>query len=112
GAFIGDTKMKVSFQRDENMTGIRTTITSFTIQDVDGLIYRFKEHGSMEVLEENYCGADLKEKLKQPKFDAGNVYHQRGFENPLFIKPWVVNSWYLSEIEDAFTHAKITFSYD
>ncbi|WP_133055362.1 DUF5977 domain-containing protein, partial [Niastella koreensis] len=112
GAFLGDTKMKVSFQRDENMAGIRTTITSFTIQDVDGLIYRFKEHGSMEVLEENYTGADLKEKLKQPKFDAGNVYHQRGFENASFVKPWVINSWYLSEIEDAFTHAKITFSYD
>ena len=112
GAFLGDTKMKVSFQRDENMANIRTTITSFTIQDVDGLIYRFKEHGSMEVLEENYTGADLKEKLKQPKFDANNVYHQRGFENASFVKPWVINSWYLSEIEDAFTHAKITFSYD
>ncbi|HEX6429418.1 MAG TPA: DUF5977 domain-containing protein, partial [Niastella sp.] len=121
GAFLGDSKMKVSFQRDENMTtlGIRTTITSFTIQDVDGLIYRFKKHGLMKVLEENYCDADLKEKHTQPKFDNGNVYHQKGFENASFVHPWVINSWYLSEIEDPFTRAsdgvnqaKITFGYD
>ncbi len=81
GAFLGDSKMKVSFQRDENIANTRTTITSFTIQDVDGLIYRFKDHGSMKVLEENYCDPDVKGKLTQPKFEGGNVYHQAGFEN-------------------------------
>ncbi len=56
GTMIGDSKIKITFQTDDNLTqqGIRTTITSFTIQDVDGLLYRFKDHGTAQVLESGF----------------------------------------------------------
>ncbi|MBO9200791.1 MULTISPECIES: DUF5977 domain-containing protein [Niastella] len=111
-SMIGDSKMKITFQTDENLQDIRTTITSFTIQDVDGLIYRFKDHGMAKVLESNFTDKNLVTPQTQPEFKSGGVYHQKGFENNKYVKPWVIGSWYLSEIEDPFTHRKITFSYN
>src|SRR5882724_6698287 len=51
GVPLGDTKLKITFQRDPTMTsqGIRTTITSFTITDVDGFIYKFARHGLTKI---------------------------------------------------------------
>jgi hypothetical protein len=110
---LGDTKMKISFQRDANLgaQGIRTRITSFTIRDVDGLIYKFTKHGTTKVLEFNYCDPELKQAHTQPKFSGGGVYHQAGFENASYVQPKIIGSWYLTEIEDGLTHRKITFNY-
>ncbi len=71
GFTIGDSKLKISFQRNEalatnNSSGIRTVITSFTIQDVDGLIYKFAKHGLTKVLRTEYCDASLNYKQTQP----------------------------------------------
>jgi hypothetical protein len=116
GIPIGDTKMKITFQLNESLPnnthlGIRTTITSFAIQDVDGLIYRFITKGITKVLENNYCDVNLVQRTTQPKFKRNRVYHQAGFENPDFMNSYMIGSWYLDEIEDPFTHTKITFSY-
>jgi hypothetical protein len=58
GILLGDSKVKISFERAD-MPGIRTTIRAFTIQDENGLIYRFKNYyGMTKVL--NYNNLILK----------------------------------------------------
>jgi hypothetical protein len=116
GVSLGDTKMKISFVRDPSLItmtnqGIRTTIKSFTIQDIDGLIYRFNQLSTTKVLQSNYCDAGLTQARTQPKFDGGGVYHQAGFDNAQYLNPYTIGSWYLSEVEDPLTHRKITFNY-
>jgi hypothetical protein len=123
GLSLGDTKMKISFQKDESMitntiTGKRTTITSFTIQDVDGLIYKFAQHATTKVLESAFCFASADYPIHQPKMQANNTYYQFGFDNTAdpdpnkrYVNPYVIGSWYLTEIEDALTHRKINLSY-
>jgi YD repeat-containing protein len=113
GVFLGDTKMQVSFDlADLTPYGIRTTIKAFTITDVDGLIYRFENYGTMKVLEENYCDANLVQARTQPKLDVGKSYHQAGFENATYKNPLVINSWYLTKITDPFTGRIISFTYN
>jgi len=110
---LGDTKMKITFQQDAGLIsqGIRTRITSFTIQDVDGLIYKFTKHSLTKILKSEYCDAQLNQYQRQPKFENGKIYHQAGFDNGQVINPWVIGGWYLTEIEDALTHRKIFFNY-
>lgn len=115
GIPVGDTKMKISFTEDipgMAALGIRTTISSFTIIDVDGLIYKFSEISRSKVLEMNYCNRTLQQKQTQPKFKENEVYNEAGFDNPNFVRPWVVTGWYLKEIEDPLTHRTIKFYYD
>jgi hypothetical protein len=118
---IGDSKLIMTFQVDDNYLSnknIRTTIKSFTIQDENGLIYRFNDgskdlYSTVKVLKNNYCDENLVESKTQPVFENDAVYHEGAFEdNTNIIKPYVINSWYLAEIEDAFTHRKIIFSYE
>lgn len=113
GIFIGDTKMKVTFQQDAGLQsqGIRTKITSFTIQDINGLLYKFTRHGLTKVLESAYCHGDLSIRLDQPGFKPDHVYHQAGFENASYVNPYVISSWYLVEVEDPLTHRKIFLNY-
>jgi len=110
---LGDTKMTITFlEADLSSQNIRTKITSFTIQDVDGLIYKFSVHGLTKVLESNYCDASLNYLLTQPKLQGSDrPFHQMGFENSAFVKPWVISSWYLEEIKDPFTNRIVTFTY-
>ncbi|MEO6549859.1 MAG: DUF5977 domain-containing protein [Ferruginibacter sp.] len=110
---LGDTKMKITYQQDASMVnqGIRTKITSFTIQDIDGLLYKFTLHGLSKVLQFNYCDGNLNQSWSQPNFKSDKVYHQAGFDNGQFVNPWVIGSWSLSEIEDPLTHRKIILSY-
>lgn len=117
---LGDSKLKMTFQTDENYLAnknIRTTIKSFTIQDENGLIYRFNDgnkdyYGTAKVLKSNYCDRNLVQSLNQPTFDNGGVYNEGVFDDNTLVKPFVINSWYLAEIEDVLTHRKIIFNYD
>lgn len=116
GVPIGDTKLKITFQRDPTMVtntnqGIRTTITSFTIQDVDGLIYKFKQHGLTKVLHAGYCDESLTHELNQPKFKQSERYLQTGFDNGQLINPYIISDWYLSEVDDPLTQRMIIFKY-
>lgn len=112
GIPLGDTKMRITFQRDNNLLnqGIRTNITSFIITDVDGLIYKFTKQGLTKVLQTSFCDPSFAYPKTQPNFKDNNVYYQSVFDNVTF-RPWVINNWYLSEIEDGLTHRKIYFNY-
>lgn len=116
GVFLGDSKMKVTFVTQNNMSyagdgkGIRTTITSFNIQDENGLIYKFTKHELTKVLKTNYCDKNLNI-IKQPKFKNNRVYHEVSVDDNSIVNPYIINGWYLTEIEDALTNRKINFNY-
>jgi YD repeat-containing protein len=112
GEFLGDNKMKVWFERNENNAaqGIRTTIIAFYIQDENGLTYKFANYERTKVMKVHYTDAKGTEKYTQPEFKGGNVYYESSYDEVTF-RPYTINSWYLTEIEDALTHRKITFNY-
>lgn len=109
---LGDSKIKIKFQKtDLRPQNIRTTITSFTIQDVDGLIYKFSAKGLMKVLKTSYCDASLNYIQTQPKFKNKRTYHETDFEDPTIPYYWKVSSWHLTEIKDPLTNRIVTFGY-
>lgn len=110
---LGDTKMKITFLQDNSMinSGIRTNITSFQVQDEDGLIYKFTVQGLTKILQFNYCDKNLNQSWTQPNFKTNRVYYQSGFDNGAFANPWVIDSWYLYEILDPLTNRKIDVRY-
>ncbi len=112
GMFLGDTRMKVWFTRDESMIsqGIRTTINAFYIQDENGLIYKFRNCQTTTVSKVKYCDANLTASQTQPDMGGKNVYHEKNVYGEL-ADPYIINGWYLSEIEDVLTHRIITFGY-
>lgn len=115
GVSIGDSKIKIAFQTnvsvaDGSSEGIRTSIVSFSIQDVDGLIYKFTKCGFAKVMRLAYSDENLVESQRQPTFKDNRVYDQAVF-NDVRVNPWMVNSWSLTEVEDALTHAKVLFNY-
>ncbi len=123
GRMLGDSRMIIKFQKDLTMInqGIRTTITSFTIQDVDGLIYKFALHGLTKVLKVGFTDKDNNHgPFSQPNFANGGVYYQTGFDlgpssapwaNKDMANPYIIDRWYLSEIDDPLTNQKIVFKY-
>lgn len=114
GLVLGDSKVKIKFQRDPSLPslGIRTRIGSFTIQDVDGLIYKFSAIGRSQLLETKYCDKYGTYQLTQPKFERGKVYYQKDFDFNSIPSPHIINSWYLTEIKDPLTGRAVTFGYD
>jgi YD repeat-containing protein len=109
---LGDTKMKITFQKDDNLIalGIRTNITSFTIQDVDGLIYKFSKHGLTKVLQMSYTDEYFNYRQSAPKFKNDRVYFQSAFDD-VTVNPWVISGWYLTEIKDPLTLRTVVFNY-
>ena len=105
-------RMKITFTTDENNSAnqIRTTIVAFNILD-EGIIYKFTKFSKTKLLKSSFCSSDLINKLTQPKFEDNKVYHESLFEDAQIINPYVINEWVLEEIEDAFTHRKINFTY-
>jgi len=112
--FLGDTKMKVWYTKNETQAASlqsRTTITAFYIQDENGLIYKFSQLELTKVLRTEYCNPDLTNRHKAPLFKSGRTYHEKGFDDNTTVNPYVINGWHLTEIEDVMTHRKITFTY-
>lgn len=116
GIPLGDTKMKISFQHDVTLRDqrqIRTTITSFTVQDVDGLIYKFTRHGLTKVLQAGFCDVNGVQLETQPNIENAKTYQQTAIDNNKLVNPWIISSWYLTEISDPLlTQRKITFTYE
>lgn len=118
GRLLGDSRVKISFIHNDALystmqidNGVRTSITEFDIQDENGLIYKFSTVEKTKVLRTGYSNAQLQEERKQPNFKHGNVYHEAAFDKHDLYNPYVINSWYLTEIEDALTHRRIIFNY-
>jgi|GEM_PF-594772 len=124
GVLLADSKLKITFQRDNTMaasSGIRTTITSFMITDVDGLIYKFSNHGLTRILKQIFSNSDGSKQAGQPNIGNGGIYFQSAFDlgptaapwrNQYMANPYIINNWYLSEVDDPLTGRKITFSYN
>ena len=110
GVSLGDSKIKITFGTVDNMSGIRTTISSFTIQDENGLKYKFGKHQLTKVLKISYCDKDLN-KISQPKFKNNRVYYETSYEDAEISNPHIINGWYLTEIEDPLTLRKISLHY-
>ncbi|MDX2048315.1 MAG: DUF5977 domain-containing protein [Chitinophagaceae bacterium] len=122
GVSLGDNTLKIWFSRNESTMaayGCRTTISEFNIQDENGLIYKFNLIEKTKILKFGYCDSRFTTIRTQPKFEGGKVYYEAGFDpdylsNPYFdqvVNPYIVNSWYLSEILDPLTQRKINFNY-
>jgi hypothetical protein len=117
GIALNDERIKITFQYNTSLNylgqSIRTTIQSFTIQDVDGLKYKFATLGIGKVLKTKYSDRNFAVVNEQPKFKNEKVYYQTSFHDPNqpSHKPWIVNNWYLTEIEDPLTLRKIIFNY-
>jgi len=114
-ASLGESKLIMTFTTDPTLHSsyhIRTTITGFTIQDENGLIYKFTTWGKAKILKNSFCDANATDQLTQPDLQGGNVYHQAGFDDNTIEDNYIINSWYLTEIEDALTHRKIEFTYN
>ncbi|MBC7687811.1 MAG: hypothetical protein H7211_06485 [Aquabacterium sp.] len=116
GLLTEDSKLKVSFTRNEAManntiTGIRTTISAFTITDENGLIYKFDKYELTKVLSTRYCDISASYVDNQPTFGSNNVYYESGFDLPV-INPYVITTWYLSQITDGLTGRTVTFNYN
>ncbi len=115
GVLLGDSKIRISFTKDPNMTyarkRIRTSITSFSITDENGLIYKFTEHALTKILKSGYCDANKTALLKQPKFKKGKVYYETSLDNDEIVDPYIINGWYLTEIQDGLTNRSITINY-
>lgn len=115
---LSDNHMKIWFTKNEAMatnqvnSGIRTTINAFFIQDENGLIYKFTKFTTTKILTTAYCDENLTEALTAPHFKNGEIYFENSFDKGDLVNPYTINNWYLSEIEDALTHRKITFSYN
>lgn len=118
GIFLSDNHMKVWFTRDETMatnqvnSGIRTSINAFYIQDENGLIYKFAQYTTTKVLKTGYCDANKTEAQTAPHFRNGEIYFQSSFDKGDLINPYVINNWYLTEIDDALTGRAIKFTYN
>lgn len=113
GVWLEDSRMKVWFIRDEGLVsqGIRTTITTFYVQDVDGVRYKFSQHEKTKTLRTRYCKEDLTTPITQPAFKGNRVYHETSFDNQGVVNPYVITAWHLSEVEDMLTGRKIVFDY-
>ena len=116
GFVLGDTKLKISFLTDPTLINneIRTTISAFVIQDENGIIYRFNKLSLTRVLKTNFCDENLNFALTQPHFKSNHVYHESSFidlasEIP---NPWIVDNWFLTQMEDPLTHRKVNFAYN
>ena len=120
GITIGDSKLKIWFEKDETLIqqGIRTSITAFYIQDENSLIYKFRKHSISKLLTRRNTQSSLDYPVPQQPYSFGSVNYESDFDenhsSPTFVtgNPYVINGWYLTEIEDPIAQKKILFTYE
>jgi hypothetical protein len=111
---LGDSKLKIWFERDPTMSsqGIRTTISAFYIQDENGILYKFRQKAIYKVLQVKYTDDAGNPITSTPTADPDQRYMESYFDDlSLSENPYVVNGWYLSEVEDLLTHRIVTYAY-
>jgi hypothetical protein len=114
---VGDSRVKVSFSTvDMTAQGIRTTINSFTIITEDGIKYTFNEKSLSNICRYKYSTRDGYGNWyaiwDNPSDDAYAVNRFWGYKLNADERPFVVSSWFLSEIENTNTGQKIRMSYE
>ncbi|HEY4111128.1 hypothetical protein [Puia sp.] len=121
--FLGDVKLKATYDIDETAAAtqhLRTTVSAFHIQDENGLIYTFRDKGLTRILKTHsasmstdYYGNPYASQAGSPSsYDAWTTYYEADFnELQDADNPYIVGSWYLSEIKDPLTTRTITYTY-
>ena len=112
---IGDSRVKIAFStQDMTAQGIRTTINQFTITTEDGIKYTFKDKSLSRICRYKYSQyVNGKWYVINGNPDDGGLALNRFWGYPLDIseRPFVVNSWFLSEVENTNTGQKVYFNY-
>lgn len=109
----GDARISIWYEKNETLAASlqsRTTITAFYIQDENGLKYKFSTLERVKVLASKNCDKNFTVVNNAPSFNKGKTYYESSFDH-VTVNPYVINGWHLTEIEDMFTGAKITFTY-
>lgn len=113
---IGDSRVKVSFSTtDMTSQGIRTTINQFVIITEDGIKYTFREKSVTNICRYKYSVRDNNGNWSvvngNPGDGALDVNRFWGYKLNIDERPYVVNSWFLSEVENTNTGKKAIFNY-
>jgi len=116
GLVVGDSKLKIWFDRSEAMAAqelSRTVISAFHIQDENGIIYTFSKIGKTKLLNVHFFNPGYPNPIPQPDFANGQVYHETSFDEiPTDDRPFIINSWYLTNVQDPMANRSITFNYE
>lgn len=113
---IGDSRVKVTLTT-QNMTaqGIRTTINKFVIITEDGIKYTFQEKSLTRLCRYKYSSRNSNGTWVpiNGNPDDGQYAVNRfwGYEMGLEERPFIVNSWFLSEMENTNTGQKVIYNY-
>lgn len=113
---LGDSKMKVSYSTS-NMTsqGIRTTINQFIITTEEGIKYTFSDKALSTICRYKYAVRDDLGDWYPNTGDASDADYEInrfwGFPLAADERPYVVNSWFLSSIENTNNGQKVYFNY-
>jgi hypothetical protein len=113
---IGDSKIKVSFSTlDMTSQGIRTSINQFVIITEDGIKYTFRDKSLSRLCRYKYSARNQNgvwEPLSGNPNDGGYALNRFwGYEMGMEERPFIVNSWFLSEMENTNTGQKVLFNY-
>jgi hypothetical protein len=113
---VGDSRIKISFSTaDLTSQGIRTTINQFIITTEDGIKYTFSDKSLSTICRYKYSYRDGNGNWQvingNPDDGAYAVNRFWGYKLNMDERPYVVNSWFLSEIENTNTKQKINFNY-
>jgi hypothetical protein len=115
GILAGDSKVKISFQRSATTAATlhsRTTIVSFTIQDENGLLYTFGQIGMSKVLK-MHPSLPAAVLASPPQLPNRDKYYESAFDEiPDVANPYIINSWYLTQIQDPLTNRIISLNYE
>lgn len=113
---LGDSRVKINiFTTGMTGQGIRTTIYKFIITTEDGIKYTFQDLGLSKLCRykySRYLNNGVWTPLSGNPSNAWNVLNRYwGYPLGENERPYVVNSWFLSEIENSNNGAKINFEY-
>ena len=113
---LGDSRIRVVFtETDMTSQGIRTRISQFVITTEDGLKYTFAEKSLSKLCRYKYSGrnnAGVWYPINgNASADPYVVNRFWGYELGMDERPYVVNSWFLSQQENTNTGQKAIFNY-
>jgi hypothetical protein len=114
---LGDSKVKIIIAPPVDMasSGVRTRINEFTIITEDGIKYVFRDKSLSKILRYKYSrhnGVDWRPIDGDPATGILDVNFMWGYDElKTQEQPFIVNSWFLSEIENPNTGQKILFNY-
>ncbi len=113
---LGDSRIKISFSTsDMTAQGIRTRINQFVITTEDGIKYTFSQMALTHLSRYKYSKRDASGNWYPISGDPDDgeyaVSRFWGYKLDADERPYVVTSWYLSEMENPNTGQKIIFNY-